>query len=118
MLSATSLACSEPTPKAPAPAPPVETSRARTIDAPRELAKPAPQVPRAQVAVPTDGCVVELEQRVAPGARGVALVLAGSASLLIASDDALVLWQLGDGWHEGPRLALEAPLARASAVCS
>ncbi len=38
-------------------------------------------------------------------------------AVLVASDDALTLWQLAEGWREGPRLKLESPLAKASAVC-
>ncbi|HEY6878631.1 MAG TPA: hypothetical protein VI299_11465, partial [Polyangiales bacterium] len=120
LLSASSLACSEPAPAAPAqgPSPQAEVPSAQSVDTPREVAKPLPAVQRPKVPVPAKGCAVELEQRVAPGARGVALSLAGSAALLVANEDALTLFQLGEGWREGPRLKLDAPIARASASCS
>jgi hypothetical protein len=103
------FACSEPAP-APKPSEPV-------AEKPVELAKRAPSpsapVQQAKVSAPANGCAIELEQRLGAGTRGIAL----RDGILVASDDAVTLWQLGDSFREGPRLQLDAPIAKASAVC-
>jgi hypothetical protein len=82
--------------------------------------EPAPRVPtptsarRTSATAPTTGCAIALEQRLAPGTRGIAL---GTEAVLVATDDALTLWQLSDSWREGPRVKLDTPVAKASAAC-
>jgi hypothetical protein len=109
-------ACSEAAPAPPVAKPP---DLAVPASAPVEPAappttSPAPATPRAKVRAPTDGCTVELEQRLGRGTRGVAL----PEGVLVASDDALTLWQLADDLREGPRLKLDAPIAKAAATCT
>jgi hypothetical protein len=77
---------------------------------------PAPRAPpgsRAKASAPASGCVIEREQRLGTGSRGVAL----RDGVLVAADDALTLWSLAATWREGPRLSLDAPLAKATAHC-
>jgi hypothetical protein len=116
ILSVVSVACSEPPPAKPEPAP---APKPITQPAEQPAAKIAPRSSalRQAVAVPANGCAIELAQRVAAGTRGVALRLGATESVLVASDDALTLWQLGDSFREGPRSKLDAPIARASAAC-
>ncbi|MET0287049.1 MAG: hypothetical protein ABW352_21375 [Polyangiales bacterium] len=108
------VACSEAAPTQPV-AKPVEAPVATPVSeaTPVAAAAPAPAAPRLKGSAPADGCVIELEQRLAAGTRGLAL----PEGVLVASDDALTLWQLAEDFREGPRLKLDAPIAKASATC-
>lgn len=116
------VCCSNPAspPQAPENASPQQKHEAPAV-VPVEPVRPAapvestPPAAHARVRAPEHGCALELEQRLAPGTRGVAL---GARGTLVASEDALTLWQLADGFREGPRLKLDSPVAKASALCS
>ncbi|HEX5658327.1 MAG TPA: hypothetical protein VFX59_14090 [Polyangiales bacterium] len=103
------LACSEPA-APPKLAEPVVEKPPKAI-----VQEPAPAPLRhAKLGAPANGCAIELEQRLGAGTRGVAL----KDGIVVASDDALTLWQLADAFREGPHIKLDAPVAKASAVCA
>jgi hypothetical protein len=119
LLLLTAAACSD---APPSPQKPPVSTPAPFTEAPPNTPQPErPRAPRAvRGPVPDNGCAVELERPVGPGARGVALELGDTESVLIARDDpaGLGLWQLnGERWLEGPRVTLDSPVARASAAC-
>lgn len=83
----------------------------------------APVRAGAQLALraPPHGCAIGAAQELGAGERGVALYLGAAPGVLVVAPDgrSLALWTAaGARFVPGPRVALESPLSRATALCA